>query len=48
MEKETLKLVNQKIRELIQDGNATSMVMALDLIEAINKPIRLIEEKADR
>jgi|GEM_PF-4276394 hypothetical protein len=36
MEKETLELVNQKIRELIQDGNATSMVMALDLIEAIN------------
>lgn len=36
MEKETLELINKKIRELIQDGNATSMVMALDLIEAIN------------
>lgn len=36
MEKETLELVNQKIRELIQDGNATSMAMALNLIEAIN------------
>ncbi len=36
MEKETLELVNQKIRELIQDGNATSMVIALNLIEAIN------------
>lgn len=36
MEKETLELVNQKIRELIQEGNATSMAMALNLIEAIN------------
>ena len=39
MEKETLKLINKKIRELIQEGSTTSMAMALNFIEAINNPL---------
>ena len=42
--KETLELINKKIRELIQD-EATSMVMALDLIEAINKSNNLSKKQ---
>jgi hypothetical protein len=37
MEEETLKLINEKIRELIQDGEATSMAMGL--IKVINNPL---------
>ena len=36
MEEETLKVVNQKIRDLIQNGNAVSINIATDLICAIN------------
>lgn len=36
MEAETLKVVNQKIRDLIQNGNAVSINIATDLIYAIN------------
>ena len=30
---------NEKIRELIQDGEATSMAMAMGLIKVINNPL---------
>lgn len=36
MEKETLKAVNQKIRDLIQNGDVASINIATDLICAIN------------
>ena len=39
MEEETLKLINEKIRELIQNGEATSMAMAMGLIKVINNPL---------
>ena len=41
MEAETLKVVNQKIRDLIQNGNAVSINIATDLIYAINGAIQL-------
>ena len=36
MEEKTLKVVNQKIRDLIQNGDAVSINIATDLIYAIN------------
>lgn len=39
MEKETLELINQKIRDLIQDGSTASINTAVDLIKTINNPL---------
>nr|DAF61727.1 MAG TPA: hypothetical protein [Siphoviridae sp. ct1yA16] len=45
MEEETLKIINKKIRDLIQEGSVSANQMALELINAINNP--LIGGKAD-
>lgn len=41
MEEETKKVANQKIRDLLNDDeNPTSMYKAIDLIKAINNPLK--------
>ena len=37
MEDETLKVINQKIRELVQERSMVSINMALDLIKVISE-----------
>lgn len=45
MEEETLKIINKKIRDLIQEESVSATQTALELIKAINNP--LIGGKAD-
>ena len=37
MEDETIKVINQKIRELVQERSMVSINMALDLIKVISE-----------
>lgn len=40
MEEETLKVINEKIRELLSDNeNNLSIYRAIDLIRALNNPL---------
>lgn len=39
MEKETLKLINEKIRNLLEKGTVSSIEQATKLIETINNPL---------
>ena len=39
MEKATLKLINEKIRSLLEKGTVSSIEQATKLIETINNPL---------
>lgn len=40
MEEETLELINEKIRELLNANNNMEMKTAIELIKAINNPLK--------